>query len=96
MPLAVFSSSIQYVSSVFPFTHMTILLKNIILDQSLSTLQSIVPADAFETIKLYFGVNEIGVFGQNIDMLWLMIGSAVIALALLYFGYANMSRKIKH
>ncbi len=96
MPLAIFSRGIQYISSVFPFTHMTILLKNIMLDQSLTTLQTIVPADAFETIKLYFGVNELGVFGQNVDMIWLMIGSAVIALVLLYFGYFNMSRKIKN
>lgn len=95
-PLANFSSGIQYVSSVFPFTHMTILLKNIMLEQSLTTLQTTVPVDAFERIKLYFGVNELGVFGQHVDMIWLMIGSAVIACVLLYFGYFNMSRKIKN
>ncbi len=95
-PLANFSSGIQYVSSVFPFTHMTILLKNIMLEQSLTTLQTTVPVDAFERIKLYFGVNELGVFGQHVDMIWLMIGSAVIACILLYLGYFNMSRKIKN
>ncbi|AUD63583.1 hypothetical protein BK010_08780 [Tenericutes bacterium MO-XQ] len=95
-PLANFSSGIQYVSSVFPFTHMTILLKNIMLDQSLTALQTTVPVDAFERIKLYFGVNELGVFGQHVDMIWLMIGSAVIACILLYLGYFNMSRKIKN
>lgn len=95
-PLANFSSGIQYVSSVFPFTHMTILLKNIMLDQSLTTLQATVPAESFETIKLFFGVNELGLFGQQVDMIWLMIGSAGIALILLYFGYFNMSRKIKN
>ena len=96
MPLAVFSSGIQYVSSIFPFTHMTILLKNIMLEQSLDVLQGIVPGDAFETIKLYFGVNELGVFGQQVDMIWLMLASAMIAVGLLYFGYLNMSKKIKH
>ena len=95
-PLANFSSGIQYVSSVFPFTHMTILLKNIMLDQSLTALQTTVPVDAFERIKLYFGVNELGVFGQHVDMIWLMIGSAIIACVLLYLGYFNMSRKIKN
>jgi len=95
-PLANFSSGIQYVSSVFPFTHMTILLKNIMLEQSLTTLQTTVPVDAFERIKLYFGVNELGVFGQHVDMIWLMIGSAIIACVLLYLGYFNMSRKIKN
>ena len=96
MPLAVFSSGVQYISSVFPFTHMTILLKNIMLKEPLETLESIIPAEHVDTMRLYFGVNELGLFGQSVDMIWLMIGSALIAAGLLYFGYLNMSRKIKH
>lgn len=96
MPLAVFSTGVTYVSSIFPFTHMTILLKNIMLNEPLTTLESIIPAENVDIMRLYFGVNELGLFGQHVDMIWLMIGSAMIAGALLYFGYLNMSRKIKH
>ena len=95
MPLAIFSNGVQYISSIFPFTHMTILLKNIMLKEPLETLESIIPVENVNEMRLYFGVNELGLFGQHVDMIWLMLGTAVIAAILLYFGYINMSKKIK-
>lgn len=96
MPLAVFSESIQYVSSTIPFTHMTILLKNVMLEEPMRLLGNIInQPEAISEMKLYFGMNELGIFGQQVDMIWLMLGSSLIAALLLYLGYKNMSKKIK-
>jgi len=96
MPLAIFSESVQYISSTIPFTHMTILLKNVMLEEPMRLLSNIInQTEAISEMKLYFGMNELGIFGQQINMIWLMLASSLIAGALLYFGYRNMSKKIK-
>ncbi len=97
MPLAIFSNSIQYVASAIPFTHMTILLKNVMLEEPMRLLNDAIQSEqAISEMKLYFGMNEIGFFGMEVHMTWLMIGSVLIAGVLLYLGYRNMSKKIKH
>lgn len=97
MPLVILSPAIQNVASVLPFTHMTILLKNVLLNEPMSLLTaSLGTEDAVNQMKPYFGMNEIGLFGADVNMFWLMLGSAVIGGILLYLGYRNMSKKIKH
>ena len=96
MPLALFSKPIRYISSVFPFTHMTILLKQLMLKEPIELLsKDIDSAEAIAEIKLYFGVNEIGIFGQQIHMSIIIIISLALSMLLLYLGYKNMSKKIK-
>ncbi len=97
MPLAIFSTSIQYVASAIPFTHMTILLKNIMLKEPMGILADIIQNDeAITEMGLYFGIHEIGLFGLDVHMFWLMVGSILIAGVLLYLAFRNMSKKIKH
>ncbi|BCR36619.1 ABC transporter permease [Mariniplasma anaerobium] len=96
MPLVILSPAIQSAASALPFTHMTILLKNALLKEPMSLLTaSLGTEDAVNQMKPYFGMNEIGLFGADVNMFWLMLGSSVIAGILLYLGYRNMSRKIK-
>lgn len=97
MPLVLFSKTVQNVASVIPFTQMTILLKNVLLKEPMRLLTVSFGSDeAAQQMKPYFGMSEIGLFGADVSMIWLMIGSCLIAGLLLYLGYRNMIKKIKH
>ncbi len=90
MPLAVLGDTMVYVASIFPFTHMTILLKQVLLKDP----YSLVPIEVVNNLDSSFGTKEIGVFGQEVPMVWLMLASVLIAVLLLFFAYRNMSKKM--
>lgn len=90
MPLFVLGKGMANVASVVPFTHMTILLKQVILKEAYAEL----PVEFAEGLAEAYGTQEIGVFGLDIPMFWLMVGSFVIALILLAFAYRNMNKKM--
>jgi len=90
MPLFVLGKSMAYVASVIPFTHMTILLKQVLLKEPYALL----PDAVAQNISLFYGTNEIGVFGQTVAMIWLMLGSLSISMLLLFLAYRNMSKKM--
>lgn len=90
MPLFVLGQSMSYVASVVPFTHMTILLKNVMLAEPYAEL----PVQMVSEIEIFYGTVEIGVLGQTVSMPWIMIGSLALGFILLYFSYRNMSKKI--
>lgn len=90
MPLFVLGKGMANVASVVPFTHMTILLKQVILKEAYAEL----PVEFATGLAEAYGTQEIGVFGLDIPMFWLMVGSFVIALILLAFAYRNMNKKM--
>ena len=90
MPLFVLGKGMSNVASVVPFTHMTILLKQVILKQAYAEL----PAPFAEALGQSYGTQEIGVFGIDIPMFWLMVGSFGVALILLALAYRNMNKKM--
>lgn len=90
MPLFVLGKGMANVASVVPFTHMTILLKQVILKEAYAELSVEFATGLAEA----YGTQEIGVFGLDIPMFWLMVGSFVIALILLAFAYRNMNKKM--
>ncbi|NLZ15486.1 MAG: ABC transporter permease [Erysipelotrichaceae bacterium] len=90
MPLVVLGDTMIYVASIFPFTHMTILLKQVLLKDP----YSLVPIEVVENLEVAFGTKEIGVFGQEVPMIWLILASLIIAFLLLFFAYRNMSKKM--
>lgn len=90
MPLFVLGKGMANVASVVPFTHMTILLKQVILKEAYAEL----PIEFATGLAEAYGTQEIGVFGLDIPMFWLMVGSFVIALILLAFAYRNMNKKM--
>lgn len=90
MPLSVLGKSMVYVASVVPFTHMTILLKQVMLKEP----YALMPGQAVEEIGVFYGTNEIGIFGQPVSMIWIMLGTLLISFLLLYFAYRNMSKKM--
>lgn len=90
MPLSVLGKSMVYVASLVPFTHMTILLKQILLKEPYALL----PGEAVESISIFYGTNEVGILGQSVGMIWIMIATLLISFLLLYFAYRNMSKKM--
>lgn len=103
MPLENFSKSMRYVASLMPFTHMTIYLKSILLKVPYSLLEKEllvnVPkeelARIMESIKSGYGSIEIGVFGQPISMIYLMLFFSLIGIGLISLAFYNMKNKMK-
>lgn len=79
-----------YVASIVPFTHMTILLKQVILKEPYAELPQIV----VDNLNVFYGTQEIGVFGQSVSMVFLMLMTLLIGFILLYFAYRNMNKKM--
>lgn len=90
MPLFVLGKSMVYVASVVPFTHMTILLKQVLLKEPYALL----PGEMVNEISNFYGTNEIGVLGLNVNLFWILLVSLLLSFLLLYLAYRNMSRKM--
>lgn len=90
MPLYVLGEGITKVASLNPFTHMTVLLKQVLLKEPFSLLDP----NFAEALKVPFGTANIGVLGLDIPLFYLIIASVVIALLFLFLSYRNMNRKM--
>ncbi|MFA5719766.1 MAG: ABC transporter permease [Acholeplasmataceae bacterium] len=90
MPLHVLGKGMTNVASILPFTHMTILLKQVLLKQPYLLLDSEVKG----AIEVFYGTNEIGVFGLSVSMVYLMIGIIILSIIFLLIAYKNMIKKM--
>lgn len=90
MPLEVLGAGMTKVASLVPFTHMTILLKQVLLKEPYALLHP----DFQAGLEVPYGTINIGVFGIDIAMPLLMLGSFGIALILLALAYRNMNKKM--
>ncbi len=95
MPLSVLPNFIQKVSSLIPFTHMTILLKQVLLTDSFTLIEGSVPVDALNEIKTIYGINKMKVFNLDIPYFWIIFVSGIISLLLLLWATRRISKKIK-
>lgn len=90
MPLFVLGKSMVYVASLVPFTHMTILLKQVLLKEPYALL----PGEMIDEISGFYGTNEVGVLGLDVNLFWILLVSLLLSFLLLYLAYRNMSRKM--
>ncbi|MDY0295560.1 MAG: ABC transporter permease [Acholeplasmataceae bacterium] len=90
MPLFVLGKSMAYVASLVPFTHMTILLKQVLLKEPYALL----PDEVVEQVSVFYGTQEIGILELDVNMFWILLVSLALSFLLLYFAYRNMSRKM--
>lgn len=95
MPLSILPNFIQNVSSLIPFTHMTILLKQTLLSDVFVPLESVIPVDELSAIKDIYGVNNLPVLSFNIPYFWIMLFSVILSLGLLFWSARRISKKIK-
>lgn len=94
MPLVVLGKSMAYVASLVPFTHMAIILKNLLLKAPYKELSLIVPSDAMKEISIVYGTEEIGILGMDVSMGLIMLGCIVLSGVFLYFAYRRLNRKM--
>ncbi len=94
MPLYVLGTAMTQVSSLLPFTHMTILLRGVLLEHPYELLNTMLPPEAVASIQLFYGTNEIGLMGMNLSMFWMMVIAAALALLSLFVSYRRMTRKV--
>jgi len=95
MPLSVLPEFMVNIASVIPFTHFVILLKSIIMRQSIDMIAGGgVPEDYIEGIKEGFGGSEIGIVGLDVPMIWILIFSSVLAAVFLILATLRMSRRM--
>ena len=92
MPYVTLSNVVKNIGSAFPFTHMTIWLKRVILVNPLGIAN--MPAEGLESLNRGFGIEDVGLFGANVPLPALILigcGTAVIAFALSVY---RMSKKM--
>jgi len=94
IPLFVLGKTMTYVASVIPFTHMAIILKNVLLKGPYEILAQTIPPSGMADIESAFGTKEIGVFGMDLSMWIIMLASVGLAFLLLFFSYRNMNKKM--
>jgi multidrug/hemolysin transport system permease protein len=102
MPLIVLGQAMIHVASLNPFTHMSILLKQVLLEKPFAELVVLLssnpnvenPTATLNSIKVVYGAYEIGVLGQNVSLPVIFIGIAFITLIFLFLSYRNMNKKV--
>lgn len=95
MPLVILGKGTTYVASLIPFTHMTILLKNVLLKEPMDDLSVLVQDDTiFAEIKSSYGINEVGVLGFDISLPIVFIGIMMLSMLFLYLAFKNMTKKM--
>lgn len=98
IPLSSNSSQVLInISSLFPFSHMTILLKQILLKPSYDNVLSKENGsiEIVNSIKDGFGANEIGLLGFNIPLSVLIIAAAILSFILLMYAGYRLNKRVK-
>jgi multidrug/hemolysin transport system permease protein len=94
MPLFILGKAMTHVASFVPFTHMTIILRNVLLQEPYRIIEEKFPPEAMESIRLSYGTNEIGIIGYDVPLFLIMLLSGVLALVFLSLSYRRMTKKI--
>lgn len=97
MPLAILGKGMQYVASINPFTHMSVLLKQVLLEQPLALALPYFSGfmDEYQSMLQMYGSVNNGLFGVDVGMFWLFIGIGLLSVVLLGLAFRNMNKKIK-
>lgn len=104
MPLANFGKGMKYTASLLPFTHMTILLKGILLKEPYLLLEKELLKNVSQTevtqimseLKTAYGTAEIGIFGIDIPLVYILIIFGLIGVGLIVLAFKNIKNNIKN
>lgn len=98
IPLSSSSPQIlKNISSVIPFSHMTIWVKGILLEPSYQTILNKTNGNqaVVDSVKDGFGANELGLLGLDISLPILIIGAALLSVILLLYSTYRLNKRIK-
>lgn len=90
MPLSVLGDGMTKVASLNPFTHMTVLLKQVLLKEP----YALIPAELTKVLAVPYGTTNVGILGLNVPLVYLILGSVILSLVLLFFSYRRMNNKM--
>lgn len=90
MPLFILGSGVSKVSSLVPFTHMTILLKQVILSDPYSKLAP----EFVSALHKPYGTENIGILGFEVSMTLIIIFCIILSMILLVLSYFNLNKKM--
>ncbi|MFA6801790.1 MAG: ABC transporter permease [Acholeplasmataceae bacterium] len=95
MPLSILGSAMTKFASLVPFTHMTILLKSILLEQPMAILSGYVNNDTIMAeIRADYGLNQIGILNIDISLPWIFVLIILFSILMLFLALKNMTKKI--
>jgi len=94
MPLSILPKFIQKISSLIPFTHMTIHLKRLLLSTTIEKIKLNVSPEAYEEIIAAYGYNYVEVLGLKLDITLIFILSCIVAILLLIWSALRLTKKI--
>lgn len=98
IPLSSSSPQIlRNISSVIPFSHMTIWVKGILLEPSYQTILDKTNNNqaVIDGVKDGFGANELGLLGLDVSMPIIIIGAVLLSLILLIYSSYRLNKRIK-
>lgn len=95
MPLSNFPEFLVKIASLIPFTQMTILMKKIMLEKPLKLLveKTQIPTEGLDQIKEAFGVKELGLFGNNVNMWIIFIFITILTTFFFILSMKRISKK---
>ena len=98
MSLALLEKEIRYLASINPFTHMAVLLKQVIMEQSLDLAYGYFDGndEAYQFLLDIYGLVNHGIFGLDISLFWIFVGIGILSIALLMLAFKNMSKKMMY
>lgn len=87
---------LRHVSSLIPFTHMGIIFKNILMKQPLDILASKTNhnEEIIANVRDSFGVNELGIFGNQVPIVAILFISLALAILLIILATKRLNKKI--
>jgi multidrug/hemolysin transport system permease protein len=93
MPYSVMGSGIKIVGSVFPFTHLTIWFKQLVLNDVFANFK--IPAEFKADIYgQIFSADDVGFLGFNIPLWGMLVISAALSIACLLFASFLLRKRI--
>ena len=94
MPLSILPKAVQNISSLIPFTHMTALMKNYLLEPSFNLITLENKEEIILTIKETYNIGNIPIFNIEINMVWILLVSCFISFLFLGVATQRLSKKI--
>jgi len=92
MPYEQLGAGVEKVGSVLPFTHITIWLKQIVLEDA---FQSLGIADTFQSVMLEgFSAKNIGLLGMDFSLMHMLLFTAAVAVLCLVIAGRIIKRKL--
>lgn len=95
MPLIFLGKGTTYIASLIPFTHMTILLKSVLLKEPMDNLSDLIQDDTIlSDIQSSYGLDEVGILGIDVALPFIFIGIICMSIIFLYLAFKNMTKKM--